>query len=214
MLTILVDQTGGIFVTQGETSVRTFVGLAAGLLLLAPAFVCAEDKDKGDKKVAPALNFKMKAIDGKEVDLSHYQGKVVLLVNVATYCGNTPQYKGLQELYDKHKDEGLVVVGVPANEFGKQEPGTNEEIAKFCTSKYHVTFPMMAKVVVKGEGICPLYKYLTDKETDPKFAGPVTWNFEKFLISKDGKVVGRFKPRTKPESEEVVQAIEKELKKK
>src|SRR5262249_7959763 len=214
MLTILVDRTGGIFVPQGETSVRTLVGLAAGLLLLAPAFVCAEDKDKGDKKVAPALNFKMKAIDGKEVDLSQYQGKVVLLVNVASKCGYTPQYEGLQKLYEKYGKEGLVVIGVPANEFKKQEPGTNEEIAKFCTSKYHVTFPMLAKVVVKGEGICPLYKYLTDKETDPKFAGPVTWNFEKFLISKDGNVVGRFKPRTKPESEEVVQAIEKELKKK
>src|SRR5215469_1460612 len=203
MLIILVDRTGGIFVPQGETAMRTLVGLAAGLLLLAPAFARAEDKDKGDKKVSPALNFKMKAIDGKEVDLSQYQGKVVLLVNVATYCGNTPQYEGLEKLYEKYGKEGFVVIGVPANEFGKQEPGTNAEIAKFCTSKYNVTFPMLAKVVVKGEGICPLYKHLTDKETDPKFAGPVTWNFEKFLISKEGNVVGRFKPRTKPEAEEI-----------
>ncbi len=193
---------------------RTLIGLVAGLLLLAPAFARAEDKAKGGKKVAPALNFKMKAIDGKEVDLSKYQGKVVLLVNVASKCGNTPQYEGLQKLYEKYGKEGFVVIGVPANEFGKQEPGTNEEIAKFCTSEYNVTFPMMAKVVVKGEGICPLYKYLTDKETDPKFAGPITWNFEKFLIARNGEIVERFKPKTKPESEQVVQAIERELKKK
>jgi glutathione peroxidase len=213
MLTTLVDRTGGIFVPQGETAVRTLVGLVAGLLLVAPAFARAEDKAQGGKKVAPALNFKMKALDGKEVDLSQYKGKVVLLVNVASKCGNTPQYKAMQELYDKYGKEGFVVLGVPANEFGGQEPGSNAEIAKFCTSKYNVTFPMLAKVVVKGEGICPLYKHLTDKETDPKFGGPITWNCEKFLISKDGEVVARFKPRTKPESEEVVQAIEKELKK-
>jgi glutathione peroxidase len=194
--------------------VRTFVGLVAGLLLLAPVFAHAEDKAKGGKKVAPALNFKMKALDGKDVDLSKYQGKVVLLVNVASKCGNTPQYKGLQELYEKYGKEGFVVIGVPANEFGGQEPGTDAEIAKFCTSKYNVTFPMMSKVVVKGDGICPLYKYLTDKETDPKFAGQIKWNFEKFLLSKDGEIVKRFEPRTKPESEKVVQAIEKELKKK
>jgi glutathione peroxidase len=193
--------------------VRTLVGLTAGLLLLAPAFVVAEGKDKGDKKVAPTLNFKMKSLDGKDVDLSQYQGKVVLIVNVASKCGNTPQYKGLQELHEKYGKDGLVIIGVPANEFGKQEPGSNEDIAKFCSSKYNVTFPMMSKVVVKGKGITPLYKYLTDKETDPKFAGPITWNFEKFLIGRNGEVVQRFKPRVKPESEPVVKAIEAELKK-
>jgi len=194
--------------------VRTLVGLAAGLLLLAPAFAPAEDKDKGDKKVGSALNFKMKAIDGKEVDLSKYQGKVVLLVNVASRCGNTPQYEGLQKLYDKYGEEGFVVIGVPANEFGKQEPGTNEEIAKFCKSEYNVTFPMLAKTVVKGKGICPLYKHLTSKETDPKFGGDIPWNFEKFLIGRNGEVVNRFNHRVKPEDEKVVAAIEEELKKK
>src|SRR5262249_4826312 len=144
------------------------------------------------------LNFKMKDIEGKEVDLSQYQGKVVLFVNVATYCGNTPQYKGLEEVYEKYKDKGLVVIGVPANEFGKQEPGSDKEIADFCKSKYQVTFPMMSKVVVKGEGITPLYKYLTAKETNPKFAGDVTWNFEKFLVARNGEVAARFKPGTKP----------------
>jgi glutathione peroxidase len=194
--------------------VRTLVGLVAGLLLMAPAFVHAEGKDKGDKKVAPVLNFKMKSLEGKEVDLSQYQGKVVLIVNVASKCGNTPQYKGLQELHEKYGKDGLVILGVPANEFGKQEPGTNAEIAKFCESKYNVTFPMLAKVVVKGDGICPLYQHLTSKETDPKFGGPITWNFEKFLIGRNGEIVQRFKPKTKPESKEVTGAIVEELHKK
>jgi glutathione peroxidase len=189
------------------------VGLTAGLLLV-PALVHAEDKDKGGRKVAPALNFKMKSLEGKELDLAQYQGKVVLIVNVASRCGNTPQYAGLQKLYEKHAKEGLVILGVPANEFGKQEPGSNEEIAKFCESNYHVTFPMTAKVVVKGEGICPLYQHLTSKETDPKFAGPIAWNFEKFLIGRNGEVVKRFKPGTKPEAKEVTSAIAAELKKK
>ncbi len=160
------------------------------------------------------LAFKMKAIDGRDVDLSQYKGKVVLFVNVASYCGNTKQYTGLEKLYDTHKKDGLVIVGVPANEFGAQEPGTDEEIAKFCSTKYKVSFPLMSKVVVKGEGICPLYKFLTSKDTDPKFSGDITWNFEKFLVGRDGKVVARFKPGTKPESEEVTKAIAAELEKK
>jgi glutathione peroxidase len=193
---------------------RTFVALVGAVLLLAPGFVGAEDKKKGDTKVAPALNFKMKGLDGKEVDLSKYQGKVILFVNVASKCGNTPQYKGLEELYEKYGKEGFVVIGVPANNFGAQEPGSNEEIAKFCSSEYHVTFPMLAKVSVKGEDKCPLYKYLTAKETNPKFGGEIPWNFEKFLIGRNGEVVQRFAHRVKPESEKVVEAIEGELKKK
>jgi glutathione peroxidase len=199
--------------SQGETAVRTLVGLALGLLMAAPVLLQAEDKDKGEKKVAPALNFKMKSLDGKDVDLSKYQGKVVLIVNVASKCGYTPQYEGLEKLYEKYHKDGLVVLGVPANEFGAQEPGSNEEIAKFCKSEYHVTFPMTAKVVVKGNGICPLYQHLTSKESDPKFGGDIKWNFTKFLLSKDGEIVGRFEPKVKPESEEMVQAIEAELKK-
>ena len=138
----------------------------------------------------------------------------MLIVNVASKCGNTPQYKALEELYKKYGDKGLVVLGVPANEFGHQEPGTNAEIAQFCTSKYNVTFPMLAKVVVKGEGITPLYQYLTSKETDPKFAGDIKWNFTKFLISRDGKIVDRFEPKVKPDTPEVVKAIEAQLAKK
>jgi glutathione peroxidase len=185
--------------------------LAVVALAFAP-FASAEEK-KGAKVSSP-LEFKMKGIDGKDVDLSQYKGKVVLFVNVASFCGNTPQYKGLEKLYETHKKDGLVIIGVPANEFGKQEPGSDEEISKFCTSKYSVTFPMLSKVVVKGEGICPLYENLTSKETDPKFSGPITWNFEKFLIGRDGKVAARFAPKVKPEAEEVTKAITAELEKK
>jgi glutathione peroxidase len=194
--------------------VRTLVCLAAGLLAFLPAAARAEDRVKGDRKVPAVLNFKMKGLDGKEVDLGQYRGKVVLIVNVASQCGYTKQYKGLQELYDKYAREGLVILGVPANEFGAQEPGSNEEIAKFCSDNYGVKFPMLAKVVVKGEGICPLYQYLTSKETDPKFAGPIKWNFTKFLIGRNGEIVNRFEPAVKPESPEMVKAIEAQLQKK
>ncbi len=156
----------------------------------------------------------MKSIDGKDVNLADYKGKVVLIVNVASRCGNTPQYDGLQKLYDKYKGQGLTVLGFPANEFGAQEPGSDKEIAQFCTSKYSVTFPMFSKIVVKGDGISPLYQDLTAAKTDPQPSGPVTWNFEKFLIGRDGKVAARFAPKAKPESGEVVTAIETELAKK
>lgn len=186
---------------------RTLLAIAAVFALVAPTL--ADDK-KGDTKVGPALNFKMKTINGKEVDLSQYQGKVVLFVNVASQCGLTPQYEGLQKIYDKYKDEGLVIIGVPANEFGKQEPGTDAEISEFCKSNYGVTFPMMSKVVVKGEGITPLYQYLT-KES--KFPGAIKWNFEKFLVNRAGEVVARFDPQVKPDDDKVIKAIEQELKK-
>ena len=159
---------------------RTSFCLLAGLLV-ALGFAFADDKDKGDRKVPAVLNFKMKGLDGKEVDLSQYQGKVVLFVNVASECGYTPQYKGLQALHDKYAKDGLVVVGVPANEFGAQEPGSDEEIAKFCATNYNVKFPMLSKVVVKGKDICPLYRYLTSKDTDPKFAGDVKLDFTMLL---------------------------------
>ena len=190
---------------------RTTWCVALGLAVLVPA-VPADEKE--DKKVAPALNFKMKGLDGKEVDLSKFQGKVVMIVNVASECGNTPQYKQLEELYEKYGKDGFVVLGVPANDFGKQEPGTDAEIAKFCADNYGVKFPMLSKVVVKGKDICPLYKYLTSKDTNPKFGGDVPWNFEKFLIGRNGEVVGRFKHSTQPDAPEVVKAIEAQLKKK
>ena len=164
-----------------------------------------------DAKVPSPLDFKMEGIDGKEVDLSKYKGKVVLLVNVASKCGYTKQYTGLQAIYEKYEKQGFVVIGVPANDFGSQEPGTNEEIVKFCSSKYNVTFPMLGKVSVKGAEQTPLYAYLTSKETNPKYAGEIGWNFEKFLINKKGEVVGKFKSGVAPDSEELTKAIVAEL---
>jgi glutathione peroxidase len=188
---------------------------AAALAALAILFasLSAADEVKETKKVAPVLNFKMKRLDGKEVNLSTYQGKVVLIVNVASQCGFTPQYKGLEALHEKYAKDGLAILGVPANDFGKQEPGTSAEIASFCKKNYHVKFDMLSKVPVKGKEQVPLYKYLTAKDTNPKFAGAIRWNFTKFLISRDGEIVARFEPTVKPESEEVVQAIEAQLKK-
>jgi glutathione peroxidase len=166
----------------------------------------------GDKKMTTALDIKMKDIDGKEVDLAQkYKGKVVLLVNVASKCGYTPQYEGLEKLHEKYAAKGLSVVGVPANNFGSQEPGTEPEIKQFCSSKYGVKFDMLSKVSVKGNDICPLYKFLTSKETDPQFGGDIKWNFEKFLIAKDGNVVGHFLSKTKPDDAEFVKTIESEL---
>jgi glutathione peroxidase len=186
----------------------------AGLVVLTGCVALVHADGKGDKNVPAALKFTMKSLDGKPLDLAQYQGKVVLIVNVASECGFTPQYKGLQELYTKYRDKGLVVLGVPSNDFGRQEPGSNEDIAKFCSSEYGVTFPMTEKVVVKGADQAPLYKFLTSKETNPKFGGQIKWNFNKFLIGKNGEVVGRFDSPVAPESETLVKAVEAELAKK
>jgi glutathione peroxidase len=150
----------------------------------------------------------MKSIDGTDVDLGSYQGKVVLVVNVASRCGATPQYAGLEALYAKYKDKGFVVLGFPANDFGAQEPGSDEQIKEFCSSKYDVTFPMFSKITVKGAGKPKLYQVLTET-ADP--SGDIGWNFEKFLIGKDGKVAGRFKTRVSPDDAELVAAIEAAL---
>jgi len=158
------------------------------------------------------LDFTMKSIDGKPVKLDSYRGNVLLLVNVASKCGFTPQYEGLQSLYTKYKDQGLVVMGFPANNFFGQEPGTDEEILSFCTNKYNVTFPMFSKISVKGKDMHPLYKFLTGKETDPEFSGGISWNFNKFLVDRNGKIIARFGTREKPDSEKFVAAIEKALK--
>jgi len=173
----------------------------------------AADIVRGGKKVGPALGFQMKDMDGKAVDLGQYQGQVVLMVNTASYCGNTPQYASLQSLYEKYKDKGLMVLAFPANEFGAQEPGTNEQIKTFCNAKYHVSFPVFGKIVVKGEGQAPLYHYLTDKQTNPHFGGDIEWNFAKFLVSRDGQVVDRFPAGHDPLLPDVVTAVETELKK-
>ena len=183
------------------------------LVPAAIAGLVALSADAQDKTAMPdsVLKFTMKDIDGKPVDLARYKGDVLLVVNVASQCGLTPQYKGLESVYEKYKGQGFEVLGFPANEFGKQEPGSNEEIKTFCTGEYHVTFPMFSKIVVKGEGIDPLYKFLTSKETNPRFAGTIGWNFAKFLVNRKGEVIARFAPQEKPDSEKIVKAIEAAL---
>lgn len=166
--------------------------------------------DKSEAKPSP-LDFKMKDIDGKEVNLADYKGKVVMLINVASNCGYTKQYKGLEALYEKYKDQGFVIVGFPANNFGGQEPGSDEEIKKFCTSKFSVTFPMMSKISVKGDDKAPLYKFLTESPTAGDFAGDIGWNFTKFLVDRNGQVFARFASKTTPEDAELTGAVEKAL---
>lgn len=155
------------------------------------------------------FDFSAKTIDGAEKKLSDYAGKVVLVVNVASECGLTPQYDGLEKLHEKYADQGLAVVGFPANEFGAQEPGSNDEIKSFCKTKYGVKFDMFGKVKVKGAGIDPLFAWLTGP--DSGFGGDIKWNFNKFLVGKDGKVVARFEPQVDPLAPEVTAAIEKAL---
>ena len=156
-------------------------------------------------------DFTLPAIDGKPAPLANYKGKVVLLVNVASRCGFTPQYGALESTYEKYKDQGFVILGFPANNFGSQEPGTNQEIKTFCQTKYSVTFPMYGKVSVKGDDQTPLYAYLT-KDANPALAGDIKWNFTKFLVDRNGKVVARFEPEVTPDSPKVTAEIEKLLK--
>ena len=166
--------------------------------------------DKEGQPVSP-LDFKLKTIDGEELDLSQYKGKPVLLVNVASQCGLTKQYAALQAMYEKYKDKGLVVIGIPANNFGSQEPGTEAEIKEFCSSKYNVTFPMTSKISVAGDDKHTLYKFLTEEPTAKEFAGEIEWNFAKFLVDRNGNLMARFASPTKPDDAQVTAAIEKAL---
>lgn len=161
--------------------------------------------------VTTPLQFTMNDIDGNPVDLSQYKGKVVLIVNVASKCGHTKQYKGLQKLYTDHHEKGLVILGFPCNQFGGQEPGTEEEIAAFCEEKYGVTFPLFSKVDVNGKDAAPLFQYLTGDSAPLADKGPVKWNFEKFLINRQGELVQRFRSKVTPESEVLVTAIDAAL---
>ncbi|WP_281281187.1 glutathione peroxidase [Pontiella desulfatans] len=148
-----------------------------------------------------------KTITGETVKMEQYKGKLLLVVNTASKCGFTGQYDGLQELYDTYRDKGFVILGFPSNDFLKQEPGSNEEIASFCKLNYGVTFPMFEKISVKGDDQHPLYQFLTSKVTNPDFGGKISWNFNKFLISKDGRIINRFGSRTKPDDKKMVEAI-------
>ncbi|MBA2114741.1 glutathione peroxidase [Bremerella alba] len=156
------------------------------------------------------LKGEVKTLEGKKVDLSEYKGKVLLIVNVASKCGKTPQYEPLQALHAQYGDQGFAVLGFPCNQFGNQEPGSASEIREFCSENYDVTFPMFEKVEVNGEETAPLFTKLKSFDSDP---GDVKWNFEKFLIGKDGEVVARFRTRVEPDDKKVIQSIETELKK-
>ena len=171
----------------------------------------------GGKKSTPGgvvesiYDVEARDIDGKVVSLDQYRGKTLLIVTVASKCRFTPQYEGLQRLYDKYQSRGLVVLGFPANNFAWREPGTDAEIKEFCTSKYNVTFPIFSKISVAGDDIHPLYRYLTDETINPQLGGKVTWNFNKFLIDRAGQPIARFDSSDRPDSEKVVQAVENAL---
>ena len=171
----------------------------------------AQDSSSAKTEAGDALNFKMKSIDGDEVDLEKYKGNVVLVVNVASRCGLTKQYAGLQKLHEEYADQGLSILGFPCNQFGGQEPGTETEIKTFCSKNYGVTFDMFSKVDVNGDDRCDLYAYLTELDTEPKKAGNITWNFEKFVIDRDGKVIARFHPKVTPDNDDLLALIKKEL---
>ncbi len=156
-------------------------------------------------------DFTVTSIDGTSVPLSTYKGDVLMIVNTASLCGNTPQYKALEAIYEKYKSKGFRILAFPANDFAHQEPGDNASIKEFCTSKFHTTFDLFSKLSVKGDDQAPLYTFLTDKSTDPNFGGPIEWNFAKFLIARDGAIVGRFQASHYPDQPDVTTAIETEL---
>jgi glutathione peroxidase len=169
-----------------------------------------------DPKVSPvpaALDFEVQSLDGRPVKLGDYAGKVLVVVNVASECGATPQYADLQSLYQQHQDAGLVVLGFPCNQFGGQEPGSAAQIKEFCTKEYQVTFPMFAKIDVNGENAAPFYKHLTSQATKPKGQGKIGWNFEKFVIGKSGEVAARFPTGTAPSDPAFTAVVQSELQK-
>lgn len=184
-------------------------GVATLGILAARA--AAADSPSQPPQTPPALKFCVKNLHGKEVPLATYSGKVLLVVNVASKCGLTPQYQQLVALHEKYGPKGLAILAFPCNQFGNQEPGTPEEIEQFCRTNYGVKFDLFAKVEVNGPGACPLYQYLTAQPTKPKGPGKIAWNFEKFILGRNGEVVARFDPRTRPDAPEVVQVIEAEL---
>ncbi len=182
--------------------------LAVGALAAGLGWGAAAE---GEEPVKSVYDFTMKDIDGKDVPLADYKGKVLLVVNVASRCGFTRQYAGLEKLYRSYADKGFVVLGFPANNFMGQEPGTEAEIKSFCTLTYGVTFPMFSKISVKGKDIHPLYAFLTSKELHPEHGGAISWNFNKFLVGRDGRILARYGSRTEPEDPGLAAAIEKAL---
>jgi len=187
-----------------------FVRTLACLMLLTTSAIA----EGPTTKPTSVLGYTVNDINDQPVDLAKYKGKVLLIVNTASKCGFTPQYDALEKLHEKYSSQGLAVLGFPCNDFKNQDPGTNAEILAFCTGKYNVKFDMFSKVVVKGDHKTPLYDFLINKDTDPKFGGEIGWNFTKFLIDRDGQIVGRFDSKVKPDSDQMTKAIEVELAKK
>jgi len=198
-----------VIISSIQAQMRVQFALAIFSILMGALVTTATADGKNPSSI---YDFTMKNIDGKDVPLGQYKGKLLLIVNVASQCGNTPQYKDLEALYQKYKDRGFVILGFPANNFGAQEPGTDAEIKAFCETNYHVTFDMFSKISVKGPDQHPLYRYLTSTETDPNYAGDVKWNFQKYLVGKDGKVLAKFLSKVQPLSPEVTAAIDNALK--
>jgi glutathione peroxidase len=186
----------------------SFAALTALLVLAPVSIVSAGDPPR---KPASILDFHVNDIDGKDVNLAKFRGKVLLIVNTASQCGFTPQYKDLEAVYEKYRARDFEVLAFPANEFGCQEPGTDEQIKEFCSSHYRVSFPLFSRIVVDGQKIHPLYAFLTSKSTNPECAGRIPWNFTKFLVNRKGEVIGRFQPQDNPASQKVTGAIEKAL---
>lgn len=200
-----------------EMVLKPLLGLVTAVTLLLGGCgadgASAQVRLKGERRqqVGSIHDFVVQSIDGKDVALADFKGSVLLIVNVASKCGFTGQYEGLQELYEKYKDQGFAVLGFPANDFLGQEPGTNDEIREFCTLNYGVTFPMFAKIVVTGKDQHPLYAFLTGRESSHHYGGRITWNFNKFLVDADGHIVNRFGTRVKPTSTKLTDAIEQAL---
>ena len=177
---------------SGDSNARAYLFVGLVILMVAVSLPAASS----------LYEFTLPAIDGKPMPLADYKGKVLLLVNVASRCGYTPQYTALESIYEKYKDQGFVILGFPANNFGAQEPGTNDEIKTFCSTKYSVKFPLSGKISVKGRDQAPLYQFLTSKASNPAVAGGIKWNFTKFLVDRNGNVVQRFEPEVTPDSAE------------
>ncbi|MBX3348391.1 MAG: glutathione peroxidase [Nitrospira sp.] len=198
---------------------RTLLALS-GVVLLGLGFIAfstsntyANEKrstafSRTDVAAAPLYGFRLPDIDGRPVDLKTFKGKVLLIVNTASMCGNTPQYAGLQEMYERYQERGFEVLAFPANDFGQQEPGTNQEIKGFCYTKYSVSFPLFSKISVVGKDKHPLYRYLTEQSA---FPGRVTWNFQKYLVDRSGNVIGKYDPGMNPLSPAILTDVEKAL---
>lgn len=194
-----------------RSTAKVVVALFLVVGLFGVSRVQAEDSAK---EAGSVLDFTVKNIQGKEVDLKDYKGNVLLIVNVASECGLTPQYDGLEKLHAKYKDQGFRILAFPCNDFGGQEPGTEEQISTFCKTEYGVTFDLFSKIKVKGDEKAPLYDYLTSEKTNGDHAGEIQWNFQKYLVDREGNVIAKFDPKVKPDDEGLVAKLEAALAKK